>query len=278
MQLISCHSGQLQWLSSTTLPSIASPAPDKSFRSGLAAIDLLSPGQAFVRGAVHELLTPSPMPSMGRAIFPALILARAAAWVETQNAERRMQNKEKNLASSICTLRSALCAFGSFRPIICCDPAATLYPPAVAALGIPLDQFYLLHPTSLADQTWAIAECLRCPGVAAVVATASRLSRVQARRLQLAAERGGAVGILLRPAGNASSEYAAATRWLVTPAPGERTVQRWKMQLIHGHGGLVGQAACLEHHRDTTTTIATATNPVPATEPLVHRPGQARTA
>ena len=46
----------------------------------------------------------------------------------------------------------------------------------------------------------------------------------------------------------------------------ERTVQRWKMQLIHGHGGRVGQAVFLEYHRDTAQT-----NAVRATEQLVYR-------
>lgn len=268
MQLISCHAGQLQSMSTTTLSSITAPAPAKSFRTGLVALDALAPGQVFARGAVHELLTP---PAAGRAMFAALMLARAAA-NRMPNDPGRMQSQAN--PSSVGTLHSSFCI--SFSPIICCDPIAALYPPAVAALGIPLEQLYLLRPQSLADQTWAIAECLRCPGVAAVVASTSRLSRVQARRLQLAAEQGGAVGILLRPAGNISSDYAAATRWLVTPSLGERTVQRWKMQLIHGHGGRVGQAVFLEYRRDTGETAAAATNPVRAIEQLADRPGRAR--
>jgi protein ImuA len=199
----------------------------------------------------------------GRAMFPAMVLANA-----TQNAERRAQSEDRNSRFSLCTLRSEFCASGA---VICCDSTATLYPPAIAAMGIPLDRLYLLHPAAVVEQTWAIAECLRCRGVAAVVASiSSRLSRVEVRRLQLAAERGGGVGILLRPSSaNLSSEYAAATRWLVTPARGERTVQRWKMQLIHGHGGRVGQAVFLEYHRDTAQTTA-----VRAIEQLADRSGE----
>ena len=120
--------------------------------------------------------------------------------------------------------------------IIYCDDTRNLYPPAIANSGIPLDHLYLLRPEKPADRIWAITECLRCPGVAATIANVERLSRIEARRLQLAAERGGGMGLLLRPmirtrrGFEAPPIYAAATRWLVAPAPGERTVQRWTDQ------------------------------------------------
>jgi DNA repair exonuclease SbcCD nuclease subunit len=69
-------------------------------------------------------------------------------------------------------------------------------------------------------------------------------------KLQLAAERGGGVGLLLRTAGKHASEHAVVTRWLVGPMQGQRNVQRWRIQLIFGHGGRVGETVILEHHRD----------------------------
>ena len=110
------------------------------------------------------------------------------------------------------------------------------------------------------------------PGVGAVVALVTqRLSRVEVRRLQLAAERGSGVGLLLRPnlAGAGSGIYAAATRWLVAPAPGERAIQRWHLRFIHGYGGHVGQSFLLEKHRASGQTNFIApispTGPSPAT-------------
>src|SRR6185312_15913197 len=91
-----------------------------------------------------------------------------------------------------------------------------------------------------------------------------RLSRVQVRRLQLAAEQGGGVGIFLRTRGPGSSVYAAASRWRVSPAPGERTIQRWTIQLIHGQGRLVGQTFLLEKSRDTTRTHLACARIAPA--------------
>jgi protein ImuA len=229
MKLISCHDGKLHALDASR---VARRHPDdgrNAFRTGLDAFDALPPGGTFARGAVHELLHapghPAPM-------FPTAWLAKCAAG---QNA------------------------------VIWSDPAHELYPPALAALGIPLERVFLLHPTSEADQIWALAECLRCRGVSAVVAALpprQRLTRVEARRLQLAAEQGGGVGLLMRSTSRSSGEHAAVTRWLVRSESGERNVQRWRIQLIFGHGGQVGQSIILEHHRDHAAAAAAAGKPV----------------
>jgi protein ImuA len=210
MRLVSCHNGRIL---TSALADENIPRP-KVFTTGLPALDDLAPAGGFVRGAVHEILSQS---RRGVSRFFATLLARSAA---------------------------------QSGAIVWSDPRKELYPPAVAAMGIPLKKLYLLHPQSVADQTWAIAECMRCRGVAATIAQVGRLSRVEARRFQLAAESGGGVGILLRKFDKSASIYAAATRWLVAPEKGERTVQRWKIQLIHGHGGRIGEAVILEHHRE----------------------------
>jgi len=245
MRLISCHDGRLLALDAEALGAggraggraSAFAAGGRGFVTGLPALDALPPGGAFARGAVHEILAET---GHGTPLFLAMLLAQGSALPHDPPHDLPHDR------------------FGG--AIIWCDPRGTLYPPALAAHGIPLDQLFLLHPRAAADQTWAVAECLRCKGVAAVVASIDyRLSRVEARRLQLSAERGGGVGLLLRPADRSlASEHAAVTRWLVRPAPGERTVQRWSVQLIHGHGGRVGQAVILEHSRETNRVRAVA--------------------
>jgi protein ImuA len=193
----------------------------RSFTTGLEALDALAPEHSLARGAVHELLFDDHIEPK----FIASVFARP------------------------------------MQPIVWSDPHGEFYPPALAARGFDLKNLYLLHPQSDADQSWAITEALRCPGVAAVVASPRRLSRIEARRLQLAAERGGSVGILMRPRDRNSSIYAAATRWLVSPVIGERTIQRWKIQLLHGHGGRIGQAVFLEFCRETHSLRAIETLP-----------------
>ena len=211
MKLISCHRGKIQHIAKYGLM----PTQTRPFSTGLRAIDWMLAGGAFPCGAIHEILSQE---GEGLPLFFAAILASSA---------------------------------GKQGAVVWCDRGGRLYPPALEAAGIGLERLFLLRPSNAADELWAVAECLRCRGVSVTVATLGRLSRIDARRLQLAAERGGGTGILLRPSGALSAEYAAATRWLVRPIPGERLVQRWQLQLIHGHGGRVGQSAILEVSRET---------------------------
>ena len=223
MKVLTCHNGQLHAAHSecgSEFGEFGVKASERSFVTGFVALDQVAPNGAFARGAVHELLA---IPSHPSPFFVALFLAKASMIQPN-------------------SLRGA---------IVWCDPQGKLYPPAVAAMGVPLDRLFLLRPKTIADENWAIAECLRCRGVSATIASPRKLSRIEARRFQLAAERGKGVGILLRPYDRTAHIYAATTRWLVAPQRGLRTVQRWRIELIHGHGGQVGDAVILEHHRET---------------------------
>jgi len=214
MRMIAAHGGQLQILNEG---QVGSTTEALGFTTTLWGLDELAGSKAFARGAVHEILCEK---GQGPAMFFATVLARAA------------------------------CGEGR---IVWSDPNRRLYPPAIAAAGIPLSRLLLLWPRNEKDELWALTECLRCSGVGVALACPKQLSTIEARRLQLAAERGGGVGILLRPNSAASTPYAAATRWLVSAMNGERTVQKWKVQLIHGHGGQVGKTVILEVGRATNS-------------------------
>jgi protein ImuA len=189
----------------------------RGFRTGLDALDTIAPNGEFQCGAVHELLWPR------QSVLPtsfALLLATAA---------------QKNGGA-----------------IIWSDPQRELYLPALSAGGIDLRHLILLRCPDRADQLWALAECLRCRGTSATVAFVERLSQIEARRLQLAAESGGGVGLFMRPfAPGTAVHYAAATRWLIQPRIGGEDVQRWNVELLHGHGGRIGQVLLLEVDRET---------------------------
>jgi protein ImuA len=219
MKLITCHRGQLQ----TCLPGEVKATRPRSFLTHLDPLDALCPPHGLAYGAIHEVLTTK---DAGPGLFFATLLARAAA------------NNQKDVAW--------------------CNPRGELYPPALAELGLPLHRLLLLRPLSDVDAIWAVAECLRCTGIAATVAEFDRLTRIQARRLQLAAEAGGGIGIFLRRLDASSADYAAATRWAVKPCRGERSLQKWEIQLIHGHGGRVGLSVILEACRETHLVRASA--------------------
>jgi protein ImuA len=253
MKLISCQNGRIL----TSLKSEETFAGDeKIVPTGLRWLDRIAPGGGLEGGAIHELLA---MPHHGAAFTFAFTLSRLCHFRLRQapfgsELQGRRQSSRGNARGAI----------------IYCDDERNFYPPAIAHSGISLDHLYLLRPEKREDRIWAITECLRCLGVAATIAKVETLSRIEARRLQLAAERGGGMGLLLRSmirtrnGFEAPPVYAAATRWLVEPAPGERTVQRWKIKLIHGHGGRVGETVILEHCRET--------NRVRAVEKLADRP------
>jgi protein ImuA len=148
--------------------------------------------------------------------------------------------------------------------IVWSDPYHTLYPPPLVKAGIALERLLIVRPCSPQDELWAIAECMRCAGVAATVAHVGRLMPVQARRLQLAAEQGGGVGVLVRPDDARATNYAAATRWRVSACAGSRASQRWNVELVYGHGGRVGQRFVLEVDRETGRANAVVSDGVAA--------------
>ena len=222
--------GKEQLLRALSARQATTTVDRRALRTGLHALDELSPGGAFRRGAVHELLwrRPSAAPTT-----LALLLAKAA------------QQMGGAVAWS--------------------DPERELYLPPLAAAGVDLRRLLLLRCPSRADQLWALAECMRCRGISATVASIQNLNQIEARRLQLAAERGGGIGLFMRSySPTAQTAYAAATRWLVQPAAGDDAMQRWRVELLYGHGGRTGQILLLEVDRETRALRASA--------PLADRP------
>ena len=277
MKLISCQNGRIL----TSLKSEQTfAASDKIIPTGLGALDEVAPEGGFEQGAIHEILS---SPQHGAARTFALTLSRLCHFSGTASGPLSLRER-----AGVREFSDLECLSHRTPPhpnplpegegtnagaLVWCDDTSDLYPPAIALSGIPLNRLYLLRPEKRDDLIWAITECLRCKGVAVTIAQINHLSRIEARRLQLAAERGGGMGLLLRPmiqTRGARGElqappvYAAATRWLVEPTQGERTVQRWNVQLIHGHGGRVGKTVILEHNRET--------NLVRAVEKLADRP------
>jgi hypothetical protein len=169
-------------------------------------------------------------------------------------------------------------------------------------MGIPAERLILLKPGDAKQTLWALAECLRCKGVSVTIARLKgKLGSLDARRLQLAAEAGGGIGVLLRSVRSGSAHgiseaghYAAATRWLVEPAPGEALVQRWKVTLLHGgflssasggsayasQGGHIDSTLGLEVHREThaiTTSRFIQTDPLHPPQKLADQSAQTKT-
>ncbi len=183
------------------------------------------------------------------------------------------------------------------------DPYEQFYPPAAISLGIPAESLLVIHQPSkvaAADWLWAFDQALRSGAVAAVYAElGERLDPVVVRRLQLAAEAGGSVGLLVRRGGSAAATERAQTRgnerasgrgtdrnasfadvrWRVTPLPGAGgqvggriNGRRLRVQLERCRGGVAGGSRVIEvgmsHDPAATGGSAVVIRQVPAHESL----------
>jgi protein ImuA len=121
---------------------------------------------------------------------------------------------------------------------------APLYPPGLARLGLDMSAFVMARPRRRQDALWIAEEGLKSGALAAVALEAAfQISLTESRRLQLAAEESGCLGLMLRPAGVAASTSAARTRWQVSSRPvahGEHR-QAWQLELARNRGGSAGR-------------------------------------
>ncbi len=101
--------------------------------------------------------------------------------------------------------------------ILLIDPQGAFYPPAAAMMGIDLDRLLVGRVATSREALWLAEQALRCPALAAVVLWLRSIKPRSARRLQLAAEAGGNVGLLVVERACGSS--FAASRLIVEPRP-----------------------------------------------------------
>jgi protein ImuA len=181
--------------------------------------------------------------------------------------------------------------------VLWCVTRQDLFAPAIAQAGLKPDRVIYVEA---GDEKTVLACCeegLReHNGLGAVIGEVARLSMTASRRLQLAAEGSGAIGIVIRrlpafhrtrgkgapakgsaerePTGDFGHPTAAVTRWRVsalpsTPLPVRGIGRaRWRLELIRCRGG---EGACF----DVEACDAQGRLAVPAD--LVHGPGQAAT-
>jgi len=113
------------------------------------------------------------------------------------------------------------------------DPHHLFYP-----LASHLKEVTVVHPSEEREALWAWEQSLRCPGVAVVIGWLGRLPNQTYRRLQLAAETGGARGFLLRPAVFRSCPSWADVRFQVESLPAKQidSGRLLTIELVHCRG------------------------------------------
>ena len=188
------------------------PEDGAPITSGCAALDRLLPAGGFHHGTLVEWLAAGSGSGAGT-------LAMIAA-------------------------REALLEGGA---LVVMDRGRWFYPPAAAGLGIDLENLIVIRAHNEKDELWALDQALRCQGVAAVWAPLEELDWRTFRRLQLAAEGGGGLGVLLRPATVHGQPSWSDVQLLVEPRPSPFSGGwRLRVQVMRCRGGMSGGAVELE--------------------------------
>jgi len=215
-----------------TSPSKASPALDALRRQvraletqdqatravlpfGVAALDARLPGGGLALGALHEVAGGADGALHGAvaARFAAGVLARAPG------------------------------------DVLWCLRQRDLFAPSLAQVGLPPERVIFAEAGDEAGVLASMEEGLRHPNLAGVVGEVAKLSMTASRRLQLAAEKSGAICIAIRrwkrvaDAADLGQPTAALTRWRVSalpssplPVPGVGR-PRWFLELLRCRAG-----------------------------------------
>ncbi len=132
-----------------------------------------------------------------------------------------------------------------------------LYAPGLGGLGFPATRLIQVQAKDETQSLIALADALATAGVIAAIGEVEGVDLTAGRRLQLACERRGATGFIIRrrPYGGTSpgasrgeaTGSAAATRWRIAPAPSEPLpgepglgAPRWHVTLERCRGGRTG--------------------------------------
>jgi protein ImuA len=134
-------------------------------------------------------------------------------------------------------------------PVVWCLTRPDLFLPALAQVGLHPNRVIFVEAGKEEDVLASMEEALSFGGLGAVVGELVRLPMVASRRLQLAAEKTGTMGIVVRrwrrqtEANDFGQPTAATTRWRVSVLPSEELPvsgvgrARWFLELMRVKAG-----------------------------------------
>ena len=167
-----------------SLENCPKPLENRFLPTGIAELDQLLPGSGLRCGTLVE-------------------------WYETDKGSGAL-TMALQIARSVC---------GTEGTLIMIDPDQELYPLAMSLLGIDLARTIFIHPETPLQTLWALEQSLRCPGATVTICRLSDLNSQTFRRLQLAAEKGGTLAMILRSDKFKKSPSWSETRLCITPVP-----------------------------------------------------------
>jgi hypothetical protein len=118
--------------------------------------------------------------------------------------------------------------------VVVVDEKGLFYPPAAQSLGLNLDQIIVIRPANRQDYYWGLIQSLRSTGGNTVISWLETTNERMLRRMQLAAEQGGALGFLIRPPSVLQEPSWAKYRFLIQAENSPNRIRRWKIKIL-GH-------------------------------------------
>ena len=167
--------------------------------TGIEALDAVLPAGGLPIGAVTELLA-APGAGARRLAFELVsarlrtVADRPLLWIEASPRTR-----------------------GTIPPTT--EVGGTLYAPALAQAGVPLERLIHARPQTADDALWSAEQALIAGVTAMIVLEAAGLSTSAVRRLQLAAEESGSVLLLIRPVAEQGERSASPLRLRLSAVP-----------------------------------------------------------
>jgi len=137
-------------------------------------------------------------------------------------------------------------ACGERKTLLIADPERCFYPPAARKFGLDASRIVIVRPRTARDALHALGQALRCSAIGTAIGEFERLQDRDVRRLQLAAESGGTVGVLLRPVSALGAPSFASVRLLMHPLPSARGRRCVRIEVLRCQGGREGKSLCVE--------------------------------
>lgn len=164
---------------------------------------------------------------------------------------------EGSAATSLALLaaREACC---EKHALVIIDRERSFYPLAGLRWGVDREAI-VLTPETQKDQLWALNQSLSCVGVGAVVSWFEKLEPKSFRAMQLAAEKGGSVGLLIRPMTALNQPSWADVQLLVKTLPNSGPIRRLKIHVIRCRHGVSGNSMEVELNDENATICESKT-------------------
>lgn len=139
------------------------------------------------------------------------------------------------------------------QTLVVIDRRRQFYPPAASNFGLGTKSMIFAHPGTRSDELWTLNQALSCPGVGAVLCWPEKLDDRVFRSLQLAAERGGAVGLFIRPASIRGQPTWSEIQLLVEVLPAAEKIRRLRVEMIRCRNGNAGASVEVVLNDETGT-------------------------